>query len=521
MKQHLLLATFLFSIFISKDISAQSTGYIKIPEPGTNAYIYKAKATSTNHFITVGTGGLGAINHEIIYWDINLDPVWSLNFPSAVVMGWIDVIETNDGNFIAFGYNQNHTGCNIAIKINPAGTVLWQKEYYINATFLSSFSVSKAAGNDPGFVFGGGACAASAFLVRCDANGDIVWQNEYYLIGMSGVETTETIIAENDSYILGGNALNGAANDAWITKVDSTGTWIFTNVVNEPIYNQIPYRMVKLSTGNYAMVCQYNSNPNYAQLVYYFGPTGNVIQASKFVHPLQSEIMFYDLTESTAGKVIIVGAVNDNSTIKYLYMELSATGAVNWQKKATGVTAGYLNGTAYAVTKTPSGNYSIFGAAYTDQRSIAVIDGSGTGYCNGVAENIPVSAADAYTVTANTPAIFPPNILAISVNNTYTSLTLTTTNMCGTIGTNDLANASTAISVFPNPGSDVITISFGETVVTTAEIVFYNILGEEVYSSSLANTNSSTIDISKFASGIYMMEVNLNGEKIIRKVIKN
>ncbi len=521
MKQLLLSAIFIGTCLGFNSASAQSTGFIKVPDPGTNAYFYRAKATSTNHFITIGTGGLAGINHEIIYWDVDFNPVWSLNFPTAVVQSWVDVIETNDGNFVAMGYNQNRNGCEIAIKISPAGTVLWQKEYYITGTFLTSFSLSKAAGNDPGFVFGGGACAASAFLVRCGVNGDIVWQNEYFITGMSGVETTETIIAENNSYVLGGNAANGSVNDAWITKIDSAGAWIFTNYVHEPTLNEIPYRMIKLSTGNYAMACYYNSNPNYAELVYYFDPLGNVIQGSKFIHPLQTDVQFYDLTESSAGKVIVVGAVNDNSTIKYLYMELSATGAINWEKKATGVTPGYLNGTAYAITKTPNGNFAIFGNSYTDQRTITVIDGSGTGFCNGVTETIPASAPDAYTVIATTPVIFSPNILAASVTNAATPLTLTTANMCGAIGTNDISNSINDISVFPNPAANEITLDFGNLLVNKAEISFYNMLGENVFSSSIANENSKTIDISKLASGIYMMEVLINGEKIIKKVIKD
>lgn len=509
-------------VFISGALnsSAQTTGYIKIPDPGTNAYIYRAVATSTNKFITIGTGGLAQVNHEIIYWDANFQPLWSLNFPGTVVQNWVDVIETNDGNFIAFGYNPNRNGCNIAIKVNTAGTVLWQKEYYITGTFLTSFSLSKAAGNDPGFVFGGGACAASSFLVRCDANGDILWQHEYFLTGMAGVQTTDAIIAENNAYILGGNALNGSANDAWMTKIDSAGNWIFTTLVAEPTLNQVPYRMIKLSTGNYAMLCGYNSNPNYAQLVYYFGPTGSVIQGSKFLGPAQAEIQFYDITETTAGKVMLVGAINDNSTLKYLYMELSATGSVNWQKKATGVTPGYLNGTAYAVQKTPGGNFAVFGYAYTDQRSIAVIDGTGNGYCNGVSVTMPASAPDAYTTSATTPLIIPPNILSASVTNAATSLVLTRTNMCGTVGENEMVSAVNAISVFPNPANDVLTVSFGEKNVDRAEITIYNMLGDKVYAASMLNANAGAIDISGFDSGVYLMEVVVDGERVVRRVVK-
>ncbi|MDQ3111024.1 MAG: T9SS type A sorting domain-containing protein [Bacteroidota bacterium] len=516
MKKTLLTTISLF-ILSGTALLSQTTGYIKFPDPGTNAYIYRAAATTTNNFITIGTGGLGGSNHEIIYWDVNFQPLWSLNYPSSVVQNWVDVIETNDGNFIALGFNPNRNGCNIAIKVNPSGTVLWQKEYYISGNFLTSFALSKAAGNDPGFVFGGGACAASSFLVRCDANGNIVWQHEYFLTGMTGVQTTDAIIAENNAYILGGNAQNGSANDAWMTKVDSAGNWIFTSLVAEPTYNQIPYRMVKLSTGNYAMVCGYNSNPNYAQIVYYFGPTGNVIQASKFLGPSQSEIQFYDLTETSAGKVLLVGTVYDNSTLKYLYMELSATGSVNWQKKSIGVTPGYLNGTAYAVQPTPGGNFAIFGYAYTDQRTIAVIDGSGNGYCNGTTITMPAGTADAYTVSSNTPVIIPPNILVATVTNVGTPLVLTRTNMCGAVGEDELEPDANTVSVFPNPANDKITLVMGDKDLSNAVVSFWNVLGEKVYS---VTNSSATIDISMLTAGVYLIEVMKDGERSVSRLVK-
>lgn len=201
-------------------------------------------------------------------------------------------------------------------------------------------------------------------------------------------------------------------------------------------------------------------------------------------------------------------------------MELSATGSVNWQQKATGVTPGYLNGTIYSAAKTPSGNYACFGAAYTDQRSIAVIDGAGAGYCNGVSTTIPASAPDAYTVSATTPIIIPPNILAASVTNASTTLTLTTTNMCGTIGLDETSFVDSDLNVYPNPAANEITLNFGDASFNKAEISFYNMLGEKV-SSLFVSGNLHTIDISTLSAGVYLMEVVVNGNRIVKRVVKN
>lgn len=496
-------------------VSAQPTGYISIPDPAQQGSIAKFHRTSTNHYISLGTSGAGFSNHEIIYWDANFHPVWNHNFAMAAVLYWIDVIETNDGNFVAFGANQNNGGCNIAVKFNTAGTILWQKEYYIASTFLTSFCVSKAAGNDPGFVFGGGACAASSFLVRCDANGNILWQHQYFITASAGVQTTWSIIPENNAYVLGGNYLNGSQNDVFFTKVDSAGAWLFTTLVNEPTLNEIPSKMIRLSTGNYAMICGYNSNPNWAALIYYFSPTGTVFQGTKFVHPSQYQIDFMDLAEVSNGQLIVVGDVND-SPMKYMFMELNTGGVPNWQKKATGVTPGYLNGTCYGVTKTPNGNFAVAGAAYTDSRSIVVIDSTGAGYCNAVTSTVSVVPPDAFTMATATPVIIPPNILAQAVTNASTTLTLTTSTLCGTLGMNEIEE-NNALVVYPNPVRDQLTLVMDDKVVGSARVTFWNVLGEQVYA---VNVMGNVVDVSGLTAGVYLMEVVVDGERVVRRVVK-
>ncbi|CAN5402122.1 hypothetical protein BH09BAC5_BH09BAC5_04990 [soil metagenome] len=512
------LRAFLCLVFITSGTFsfAQSTGYVYVLDPANQAYVKHAVHTSTNHYISIGQSGAGFANHEIIYWDANFHVIWNQVFAQAAVLGWTDIIETNDGNFVAFAYNQNHTGCNIAIKLTPTGTVLWQKEYYINNTFLSSFSISKAAGNDPGFVFGGGACAASAFLIRCDGNGTILWQHEYFILGGSGVETTDCILAENDAYILGGNIGVGSQNEAWITKVDSAGNWIWTNQVNEPTYNQIPYRMIKLSTGNYAMICGYNSNPNYTQLIYYFNSTGSCIGGMKFTGPGQMEINFLDMCEVSNGKIILVSSLND-SPAKSSYMELDATGNILWQRKSTGVLPGFVNSTSYGVTKTATNNYALFGASYQDGRNIAIIDSTGAGWCNGSAAAITAGAPDPYTQATSTPIIIPPNVLEVTVSNTPTQLTISSVVSCGGVGIENLSATNSSLQVYPNPANDEISISMGEKDLLNAKVSFYNVLGEMALTQTVS---SSTINISSLTTGVYFMEVVVDGERFVKRVVK-
>ncbi|MDQ3111025.1 MAG: T9SS type A sorting domain-containing protein [Bacteroidota bacterium] len=512
----------LLCLFLCTNVTnafAQATGFISIPDPTHTANFSVSRKTSSG-YITLGQSGNGGGNHEVILWNANYQAVWTQNFATAAVSIWHDVIETNDGNFIAFGANQNHNGsCNIAIKISPAGAVLWQKEYYLTSSFLTAFCISKAAGNDPGFVFGGGACAASNFLVRCDANGNIVWQHQYYFNPSTGVQAVFTINAENDSYYLGGYVGSTPSNslDAYLMKIDSAGNWISSNVVNEPTLPQIPSRTIKLSTGNYAMICGYNNNPNGAQLIYYFNSATSCIGGAKFSHPLQYQTTFKDLAEVSGGKTIVTGTLND-APAKYLYMELDPYGSILWQKKSNGLTGPTFTGANIGIGRNANGTFTNFGACYSDGRSITVIDSTGAGYCNDVTSSIISSVPDVFTTVASTPVISGPNIQMVAVTNASIQFTVSPSTLCGTVGIENAMQESSLLSIYPNPANDQVTVLVDGKMVMNAQVVFWNVLGGQVLALKMT---SAAIDISGLTAGVYLMEVMVDGRRMVQRVIKN
>ncbi|MEO5642217.1 MAG: T9SS type A sorting domain-containing protein [Bacteroidia bacterium] len=508
-------------LFLFTDLTtayAQATGFVSIPDPTHTASFGISRKTSSG-YITLGQSGSAGVNHEIILWNANYQAVWTQNLPSAAVGIWHDVIETNDGNFIAFGANQNHNGaCNIAIKISPAGVILWQKEYFLANTFLTAFCISKAAGNDPGFIFGGGACAASNFVVRCDANGNILWQHQYYINPSTGVETILTINAENDSYYLGGYIGSTPSNslDAFFMKVDSAGNWLMSTVVNEPNLHQVPSRTIKLSTGNYAMICGYNNNSNGAQLIYYFNSSTNIIGGAKFSHPTQNQTTFEDIAEVSNGKTIVTGTLNDSPS-KYLYMELSATGTILWQNKSTGLNGPTLSGSNVGIARNANGTFTNFGACYGDGRTIAIIDSLGNGYCNAIPSTIISSIPDAYTSVTATPIISGPTIQMVAVTNASTTFTVSATTICGTVGIEHIIPEFAQLSTYPNPSNDEITISIGGQQLMNAEVVFRNVLGEQVMA---VKTSSPGIDISGLKAGVYLIELMMDGKRSVGRFVK-
>lgn len=79
-------------------------------------------------------------------------------------------------------------------------------------------------------------------------------------------------------------------------------------------------------------------------------------------------------------------------------------------------------------------------------------------------------------------------------------------------------NEMNSIALYPNPTTGLINIQTKEKI---SSVSVYNSVGQKVSFNSLNKENTS-IDISTLPSGIYLVEVSLNNNKVIKryKVIK-
>ena len=76
------------------------------------------------------------------------------------------------------------------------------------------------------------------------------------------------------------------------------------------------------------------------------------------------------------------------------------------------------------------------------------------------------------------------------------------------------------VTVYPNPTKDIVIISAKKPI---KSIRFDNLLGAIIKTyQNRNNTNECSIDISKITQGIYLMQIELEGQQIItKKLIKN
>ena len=67
--------------------------------------------------------------------------------------------------------------------------------------------------------------------------------------------------------------------------------------------------------------------------------------------------------------------------------------------------------------------------------------------------------------------------------------------------------------MYPNPAKDILTVK----AENLSSVVVYNSLGQKVFSQDV-DANETTINMSDFEAGIYMVRIVADGNEVTRKI---
>lgn len=91
-----------------------------------------------------------------------------------------------------------------------------------------------------------------------------------------------------------------------------------------------------------------------------------------------------------------------------------------------------------------------------------------------------------------------------------------TLNITGTLENEDFTAAT--INAYPNPVKDYLQISNPDQ--TISRVMVYNLFGQEIISEDWTGKNNTSLDMTKLASGTYLLSVTTDGKTATRKIIK-
>ena len=95
-------------------------------------------------------------------------------------------------------------------------------------------------------------------------------------------------------------------------------------------------------------------------------------------------------------------------------------------------------------------------------------------------------------------------------------------NTCSPVSVTAVTGSIGSMDIYPNPASNTATVSLNLITAANVKMEVYNMAGQLVYSmpaeSRNAGTSVSTIDLSKFASGEYLIRVSIGNEVLNKKL---
>lgn len=501
MKKTLLF--FVACICLAMNAQAQ-TGVVRYTDNTQyNKAFHKMIPTSDGGVLVVGGAGYEGIACK---FSSNLNMIWSYSMDSIFFR---DVIETNDGNYVLYGdlmraNVQNDPIC--VVKLNPSGSVLFEKHYYDpnTGTGLTSVGLCEGSGSDQGFLLFGGACMAGQYILKCDVNGNIVWEKNN--IG-AGAGAVMDLIVDGNDYVGCFSYSNSSMLHAGIFRLNAAGALTASRgFYSANTMQYLTNSVVKLNSGNFALVTPFASGMGLA--VYNVDPAFTSVTCNQIA--FSSAVYMSGFFATATDDLVICGSY---STGAGTAMKVNAvSGTIAFANYTATVSAGFASGMQLS-----NGDYAFCGSKGYLGGVLAEVSPSGTGLCSSLSYQ-PTSSA--YTFTNNAMSISQVTLGAgiSSYSYTFDPITFTSNSLCGNVSTEELPEQTEQFSAFPNPAQNTITVSADEMAIETIRIL--NIAGQEIQQISTQGQKTVTLDLSAIASGVYFIEINSADQKMIRRIVR-
>jgi Secretion system C-terminal sorting domain len=478
----------------------------------------------TGEFIVtgdIGSFGSGCQDVLLMKTDINGTPIWQKVYGRSGCDYGDFVEQTSDGGFIITG----RTGSIGAggydlhlLKTDAAGNVVWWKAYG-GAGNEAGGVVRELSGG--GYIVTGvttsfGAGAEDIYVVKTDANGNLIWARTYggALKEPNSYSTSpkaNSIIETSDGcYLIAAQTYSfgfGGA-DGLLLKINADGGIIWDNVYGGTLNDQFEY-VYEEASGGFTAVGSRASAVGFGSadiwLVKTLADGTSTCEEQPGATIMNNQTGATTVTSGTA----IVGSFSNSSvvvpTVNYpacgnasicfnLPIELLSFNAINEDKsvKTIWTTASEINNDYFTIMRSDDG--IVF-------EEIGMIQGAGTS-----------------NITLNYEFIDENPLSGLSYYK------LMQTDYDGTSSFSEIIsverNENKFVSIYPNPATNyiILTTHFNKNSIATIEI--FNSFGQ-IVSAKIAKENTTKIDISSFASGVYFVKVITETEKHIEKLIIN
>lgn len=512
-------------IFITVTCRSQ-TVFQKTFGNSLSEYAYSVQQTSDGGYIICGTKDIDTLTGNsdafLIKTNSSGDTLWSKIYGGNAGDFGEAVRQTTDGGYVMAGITGSF-GAGVediyVVKTNSSGDTLWTKTY---GTIYDDLGLSIEQTTDGGYVIAGhtesnGAGKGDFYCVKLDAAGDTIWSKTYggpkHDHAFCGTQTND------GGFIFVGHSVSfgGPTGGFYAVKTNASGDTVWTGVYGGA-NDSYCYTVIQTSDNGYAII-GYTDCFGAGGTDFYLVKTnssGDTLWTKTYGST--NDDYSYGIDQTSDGGYIIAGTTSGTGGLNpdILLIKTNVTGDTLWTKTYGGT--GTDNG--FSVEQTLDGGYIIAGTTSSfgnGKYDVYLIKTDANGNSGCMKKNTTlVTKSPSALVSSTATQIVPPQTF---IGNTSTTVTegMVSYDVCGSIGIT--AYNAELLNIYPNPSSGKFFIC-GNNAASEIKVTIYNTLGETVYYNP-SITSLSPIEICPSSTGIYLVQININGTVHNRKILVN